>query len=432
MDIQMSVAVGIFVVTYVVMLSEKVHKTVAALLGGSAMLLLRIVSEEDAFAAVDLSVIFLLTGMMIIVHFLAESGFFGFVAIRLAHVARGRPIPLLLLLCTVTAVLSALVDNVTTVLLIAPVTFLITEQLEVSPIPYLILEALASNIGGTATLIGDPPNIIIGSAADLSFNDFLFNLGPVVVVCLAALLLVAIFFIRGQAHVSSEVRARVMEMNASRAIRDRKLLLKTGCVLCAVFVLFLVHEVVHLKPATVALAGAAVILLLTRADPEDAFKAVEWPTLFFFVGLFIMVEGLRGTGVLDKLAELALSMTGNELAPTALVLLWFGAIAAALIGAVPLVTTLIPVVHNIVPVIAEHSAVDAELVGMALWWSLALGACLGGNGTMFGTAANLVVVQIARNNGREISFGRFMAYGLPVMLMTLAICTVYIFFRYIP
>ncbi len=432
MDSHMAIAVGVFIVTYAVMLSGKVHKTVAALLGGSAMLLLGVIGEEEAFAAVDLGVVLLLTGMMIIVHFLAESGFFGFVAIRLAQIAKGRPIPLLLLLCTVTAVLSALVDNVTTVLLIAPVTFLIAEQLEVSPIPYLILEALASNIGGTATLIGDPPNIIIGSAAGLSFNDFLLNLGPIVVVCLATLLLVAILLIRGQAHVPSDVRARVMEMNASRAIHDRKLLLKTGCVLCAVFTLFLVHDVVHLQPATVALAGAAAILLLTRADPEEVFKTVEWPTLFFFVGLFIMVEGLRATGVLDELADLALSVTGNDLALTALILLWFGAIAAALIGAVPLVTTLIPVVHSIVPVIAEHASIDTEVVSMALWWSLALGACLGGNGTMFGTAANVVVVQIAKNNNRDITFFRFMAYGLPVMLMTLAISTVYILLRYVP
>jgi len=225
----------IFVVTYALMLSDRVHKTVAALLGGCAMIVCHVVTQEEAFAAVDLNVVFLLAGMMIIVHFLAESGFFGYAAIRLAQVARGRPVPLLLLLCAVTAGLSALVDNVTTVLLIAPVTFLITEQLEVSPVPYVLFEALASNVGGTATLVGDPPNILIGSAAKLSFNDFLFNLFPITLVCLGALLLIALFVIRKQAYVSSDIRAKIMEMRPSRAITDRTLLKKTGVVLALVF-----------------------------------------------------------------------------------------------------------------------------------------------------------------------------------------------------
>ncbi len=431
MDVKAVAALIIFAATYACILWEKVHKTVAALAGACVMLLLHVVTEEEAFRAVDLRVIFLLTGMMVLVHFLAESGFFGFVAIRLAQLAKGKPIPLLVLLCSVTAGLSALVDNVTTVLLIAPVTFLITEQLGVSPIPYLIFEAMAANVGGTATLVGDPPNILIGSAAGLSFNEFLFNLGPVTVICLAALLMGAVFVVREQTHVSSDIRAKVMEMNAARAITDRPLLAKTGIVLGLVFTLFLIHDKIGLSPATIALSGAALILVVTKADPSKAFAAVEWPTLFFFVGLFILVEGLRANGLLDQLAQGLVSLTRHSLLGTSITMMWFAAFGAAFIGAIPVVTTLIPVVNAIISPIAAHESLSPDTVHHALWWSLALGACLGGNGTLFGTAANIVVVEIARKSKRDVSFGQFMRYGMPIMVVTLVISTVYVLIRYI-
>ncbi len=426
----MIIAVVVFLVTYVAILSEKAHKTVAAMLGGSLMIVLGVVSQEEAYAAIDLSVLFLLTGMMVLVHFLAESGFFGYVAIRLAQLAKGRPIPLIILLCLVTGFLSALVDNVTTVLLIAPVTFLITSQLEVSPLPYLLFEAMASNVGGTATLIGDPPNILIGSAAGLSFNAFLFNLGPVTLVCLLGLVAAAAFFVRKEARVPRDARAKVMEMDANRAITNPALLIKTAAVILPVFAGFLLHDTLGLEPATIALTGAAVLLLITRAEPAEAFKAVEWTTLFFFVGLFTLVDGLRAPGLLAKVAQGMLSLTNHNLLATSMVLLWFSALAGAVIGAVPLVTTLIPVVHHLIPEIATHGSLDPGIVHQALWWSLALGACLGGNGTLVGTAANVVVVDIARKNHYQISFMRFMAYGMPVMLASLIISTLYILFRY--
>ncbi|MBI4557063.1 MAG: ArsB/NhaD family transporter [Candidatus Hydrogenedentes bacterium] len=431
MDFSAYLAIAIFLITYVLIISEKVHKTAAALAGGCAMILCGVVKEEEALAAVDLEVIFLLCGMMIIVHFLAESGFFRYLAIRLAQMARGRPVPLLLLLCSGTAVLSAMVDNVTTVLLVAPVTFLITAAMGVSPIPYLIFEALASNVGGTATLIGDPPNILIASATGLTFNDFLFNLTPVAAVCLIFTLGAAVWAIRGEARVTADLRARIMEMDAPKAITDRKMLIKSTAVLGAVLAGFLMHGLLGVKPASIALSGATALLVLTRAAPSKVFKAVEWPTLFFFIGLFMVISGLVSTGVLERVAQGVLSLTGNSLLLTCMMVLWFGAIASALVDNIPLTVTLIPVIKDIIPAIAASTNTSVATVEAGLWWSLALGVCLGGNGTIVGASANVVVVEIARTNGREITFRQFLWYGLPVMLTTIVICSVYVFLRYI-
>jgi Na+/H+ antiporter NhaD/arsenite permease-like protein len=435
MDTKAILAIVIFGITYFGILTEKVHKTVAALMGGMAMIMLRVVTDEDAWAAIDLNVLFLLTGMMILSHFLAESGFFGYAAIRLAQFVKGRPIPLLAFLCVVTGVLSALVDNVTTIVLIAPVTFLIAEQLEVNPVPFLLFEVMAANIGGTATLIGDPPNILIGSKAGLTFNQFVLNLGPVVLICLVFLVVVAILVVRRHSHVSLDVRARVMDMNPARAITDRVLLIKSGTVLLCVLALFVLHEVTHVSPAVAALAGAAVLLMLTKAEPDKAFQAVEWPTLFFFIGLFTCVEGLIATGVIEGMAEVGMSITGGSLGVAAMIILWFAALTSAFVGAIPIVTCLIPIVQSMIGSISEHYAADPSVtpdtIAAALWWSLALGACLGGNGTMFGTAANVVVVEIARQNRREVSFGQFLKVGMPITLVTAVISSVYVLLRYV-
>ncbi len=432
MDTKVIIALVVFVVSYVGILSNRVHRTVAALLGGCTMVLLGAVGQDAAFKAVDLNVIFLLAGMMVIVHFLGRSGFFGYVAIRLAQLVNARPVPMLLVLCVVTAVLSALVDNVTTVLLIAPVTFLIADQLTVSPIPFIVFLAMASNVGGTATLVGDPPNIMIGSAAKLNFTQFLINLTPASVVCMVALLGIAWLVVRKHAQgVSADRRARVMDMDAVGAINDMKLLKKTLCVLTLVFTMFFVHHVFHIRPAVIALAGAGLLLLWTRADPEEAFRSVEWTALFFFVGLFMMVKGLEVNGVLDYLAKSAVSLTGNDLMLTAMMILWFAAVASALVDNIPVVATLIPVVQGIIPSIVDATPLETGTVAPALWWSLALGACLGGNGTMYGAAANVVAVQIAENNDHPITFGRFFAYSLPVTLVTLIIASVYTALRYV-
>ncbi len=425
------IACVIFAVTYVCILTEKVHKTVAAVAGGMAMIVLGVVSEEAAFESVDLSVILLLTGMMILTHYLAESGFFGYVAIRMVQISQGRPIPLVILLSTLTAVLSALVDNVTTVLLISPVTFLVCKQLSIRPMPYLIVQILACNEGGMATLIGDPPNILIGSEAHLTFNEFLLHLTPVTLICHVVLMAVAIVLIRRDRFVPLDVRARVREMDAARAIHDRKLMCKAGAVLILVLLGFLLHGVLHIPPATVALGGAALIMILAHSEPDDAFKVVEWTTLFFFIGLFILVAGLVEVGVIQQMAEFALRLTGGDLFVTSLVLLWLSALATMLVGAVPITATLIPMVHDMIPQIAETADVRHQLVTYALWWSLALGVCLGSNGTILGGAANIVVVDIARKNGLDISFGRYMLYGVPYTIVTLVIGSAYVVVRYV-
>ncbi len=431
MDMTAILASAIFLITFIGIVIERVHKTILVLLGGTFMVILGVVTQENAFAYIDLGVIFLLTGLMIIVHFLAESGFFGYVAIRIAQIARGRPIPLAILLCVATAGLSALVDNVTTVLLMAPIILLITDRLEVRAIPYLLLTVFASNFGGAATLIGDPPNILIGSASGLSFNAFLIHLAPPAFLAMTMLCGVAVLAIRRESFVPNDVRARIMQLNAAGAIRDKALMRKTLGVLGAVLVAFMLHDVLYLEPATVALAGAAILLVIVRADPEQAFKTVEWPTLFFFVGLFMMVAGLSAAGVLEGLARLGLGFTGDSLFLTSMLVLWFTAFAAACIGNVPITTALIPVVYTLIPEVAGSTEHSMEEVRMALWWSLALGACFGGNMTIYGSAANIVVTDIARANRQPVSFLGYFRASFPVTLAALAIASLYVAWRYI-
>ena len=423
-------AIAIFVVTFGGVVTEKVNKTIVVLGGGTAMVLLGVTSQDKAFASVDLGVIFLLTGMMIIVHFLAESGFFGYVAIRIAQLAKGRPIPLMVFLCAVTGGLSALVDNVTTVLLMAPIILLITDRLEIPSSPFLLLTVFSSNIGGAATLIGDPPNILIGSAAGLSFNAFLVHLAPIALVCMVAVAGYGVYLIRGHSFVSSDVRARVMELNARGAIRDMRLLVKTLSVLAGVLLAFTLHDALGFEPASVALAGAAVLLFVAKADPESAFKSVEWPTLFFFVGLFMLVAGLAETGILESIAMAGLRVSGDNLLVASLMLLWGAALASALMGNIPITTALIPVVLASIPRIAEAGPHGEPAVEMALWWSLALGACFGGNATIFASPANLVAVDIARNNRQPISFGTHLRAGWPITIGSLFLASLYVAWRY--
>jgi Na+/H+ antiporter NhaD/arsenite permease-like protein len=431
MDYALVTSLIVFTLTYGLILSGRIDKAVAALCGGMAMIILHVVGEEEAFAHVDLSVIFLLTGMMIISNYLAESGFFGYAAVKFAQLGQGRPLAVLTLLCGVTGLLSALIDNVTTVVLIAPVTFLIAQQLEVRPIPFLIFEVLAANIGGAATLIGDPPNILIGSAGGFSFNDFVIHTGPVAVFCLALLVIVAVLYMGPRSRVSSDIRARVMEMKASRAIRDKTLLKKSGGVLIAVLLLFILHDLIHVGPAPIALAGAAILILITKSDPTDAFKAVEWPMLFFFVGLFVTVSGLAAAGVIDHAARTTLSLTGSSLTLASMVVLWFAGLTSAVVGAVPMVTALIPVLKGVIPGLVETTGADAQSVHHAMWWSLSLGACFGANGTIFGAACNIVVVEIARKNEQPIGFLRFMVAGAPIALITMGIASIYVLLRYV-
>ena len=412
----------VFVVAYALIAVEPFDRTIIALLGGLAVILLGVIDQHDAFAAIDLNVIFLLAGMMVIAGILAKTGLFDWLAVRSLRLADGRPMRMLLILATITAVLSAFLDNVTTVVLIVPVTISIAHRLGVTPVPYLIALVLASNIGGTATLIGDPPNILIGSAAGLDFTAFVVNLAPVTVVIYGAFALIAFVMWRRQLEVPSLRREAAVETTEKATITDRPLLVKGLIVSGIVLVGFLLHQALSLEAATIALFGATILMLVGRVDAHDALREVEWRTLFFFVGLFILVEAVVHVGIIGGIADwLAVQTAGNETV-AAMALLWFSAGASAIIDNIPYTATAIPIVERLI-----ESGMPAE----ALWWSLALGACLGGNLTLVGAAANVVVANQASQAGHRIGFFEFMRYGAVVTVASLLIATVYIWLAYL-
>jgi Na+/H+ antiporter NhaD/arsenite permease-like protein len=412
----------IFLVTYALIATERVDKTVAALLGGSLVVILGIVSQEDAFAAIDLNVIFLLTGMMVLAGILRRTGFFQWVAIRSVKVARGEPYRLLIVLSTVCALLSALLDNVTTVVLIAPVTLYIANVLRVSPLPFLISEILASNIGGTATLIGDPPNILIGSAANLGFEDFLFHMAPAAFVAFLAFLAMTRWFFKGDLSVDPAVRDSVLALDEGEVLTDPGLLRLSLSVIGITVVGFLVAKPLGLEPGAIALLGAAVLMLLTRTEAEEVLQEVEWATLFFFVGLFMLVEAVVHVGIIDAVAVGLIDLTRGDATTTTLGLIWLSGIASAIIDNIPYTVTAIPVVEGL-----AVAGIPVE----PMWWALALGACFGGNATIVGASANVVVANLAGRADHPITFGRFLRYGVPVTVVTLVISTVYVYVRYL-
>lgn len=420
-------AVVVFVIVYILLATERVHRTAAALGGAAFMLLLHATNADSAFfseeSGIDWSVIFLLLGMMIIVGVLKQTGLFEFLAIWAAKKAKGRPFRLMVMLTVITAMASALLDNVTTVLLIAPVTFLICERLALSVAPYLIAEAMASNIGGTATLVGDPPNIIIASRGGLSFNDFLTNLAPLVVLLMVAFIGVCRVLFRRAFRYDPERAKAVMELNPREAITDRRLLVQSLIVLGLVMVAFVLHPVLGYEPAVVALLGAGLLVAATRVTTEEAIADVEWPTLVFFAGLFVMVGSLVHTGVIDQLSHLAIDATGDSVGLASMVLLWGSAVLSAIIDNIPYVATMSPIVSDLVE--AQHGG------GHTLWWALALGADLGGNATAIGASANVVILGIAERNGARISFWQFTRYGLVVTAVTIVISTGYLWLRYL-
>lgn len=431
------VGTAIFLLSYAVIVTEKVHKTVVALVGASLMLVLKILTQDEAFHSetygIDYNVIFLLIGMMIIINVMKETGVFQYMAIRSAKVARGEPFRLMVILSIVTALTSAFLDNVTTVLLVAPVTVLICEALEVDVIPFLITETIASNIGGTATLIGDPPNIMIASKAELTFMDFIYHLTPVIIVIMIAYLVTLKFIFGRNLRVSDSHKERVMAMDESTAITDRPLMVKSLWVMGFVILGFVFHHQLHFEPATIALAGAALLLLLSRAEPHKILEAVEWPTLFFFIGLFIIIGGVVKIGMIKIMSEWVLSITQGNLFATSMIILWFSAFASAIIDNIPYVATMNPLVIEMAKGIWPNMSGTALLHNpdlMPIWWSLALGACLGGNGTLIGASANVVVAGIAEKGGRPISFMRFTKYGMPLMIESVVISMIYIWLRY--
>jgi Na+/H+ antiporter NhaD/arsenite permease-like protein len=424
---------GVLIVTYVVIMTERLNRAVVALLGAGVMIITGVLSQEQAIRGVDFNTIGLLTGMMIIVAITRKSGVFEYVAIQTARLGRASPPRILLLLALVTAVLSALLDNVTTVLLIAPVTLSVTRELRVPPYPFLFAEILASNIGGTATLIGDPPNILIGSLVGISFNQFLIHLAPVVLVVLAVQSLM-IHLVWGRSlHAKPEDRARVLALNAGATIKDRTLLKLSLGVTAAVVIAFVLARLIHLEPGTIAMLGAAVLLMLDnyhrRAEEQthgvhESFTQVEWITIFFFVGLFIVVAGVEHAGVLGWFAGELTAATGGAQDATAYAILWASAVLSAVIDNIPFVATMIPVIKSMAPAMGGPEQL------MPLWWALSLGACLGGNGTLIGASANLTVAGIAERSGVPFRFLIFLKYAFPMMLVSVAIAQLYVWLRY--
>lgn len=422
------IAVLVFVIAYALIASDRINKTLVALSGAAIVLALGIVDAQHAFfsheTGIDWNVIFLLFGMMIIVGVLRQTGVFEYIAIWAAKRANGSPLRIMILLVIVTAGASAMLDNVTTVLLIAPVTLLVCERLQINPIPFLMAEVFASNIGGAATLVGDPPNIIIASRAGLTFNDFLVHMAPLVLVVMVVFIAMLPYLFRGSFGVDPERVADVMSLNEREAIQDRVLLLKCGIVLVAVFAAFIGHSVLHIEPSVVALLGAGVLVVISRLRQRDYLAGVEWETLLFFAGLFVMVGALVKTGVVEKLARSATEFTDGNALLTVMLILGISAPVSGIIDNIPFTATMTPIV----------SELAASMPGMAhpdaLWWALAMGADFGGNLTAVGASANVVMLGIARRADYPISFWEFTRKGVGVTVMSIALSALYLWLRY--
>ena len=417
----------IFVAAYALIISEKIHRTIIGICGAMLMILLGIINQETAIHHIDFNTLGLLMGMMVIVNITSETGLFNYLAIWAAKKVKAKPISLLVALSLLTAVCSALLDNVTTVLLTVPITFSITKQLNVDVKPFLIAQILSSNIGGTATLIGDPPNIMIGSAVGLQFMDFITNLSAICILIFIVTIALLIVIYGKKLHTTDELREKVMQLDEKSQIVEPRLLKKCLFALAVTISLFVLHGQLHLDTATAAMTGAGLLLLISFPQKEamiaKVLSKVEWLAIFFFAGLFILVGALVETGVIKMLAEEAIKITNGDLTATSMLILWMSAYASAFIDNIPFVATLIPLIQ------------DMGQMGMTnldpVWWSLALGACLGGNGTLIGASANVVVASMAAQRGKPISFISFMKIALPMMTLSIAISSVYIWLRYL-
>jgi len=437
------IATAIFLVAYALIISEKIHKTKVAMFGAALVLITKVLLQEEAFDSlelgVDWNVIFLLISMMIIINIMTKTGVFQYVAIKCAKLAKGEPFRIMILFAVITAIGSAFLDNVTTVLLLVPVTLFIAEQLEINPIPYLITEALASNIGGTATLIGDPPNIMIASKAGLNFMDFIVHLAPAIIIIFIFWMLAWKIIFGNRLHVRDELKKRIMTLEEKEQIKDVPLLKKSLVVLGLTILGFMLHGLFHYEPATVALMGATTLLLISGEEPHSILADVEWPTIFFFIGLFIIIGGIVKVGLVEDMSRAMIAVTNPQpenMKLLAMVMLWFSAVSSAVVDNIPFVATMNPLiidmihkVYNLAPGTATVEHIQ-HLAVMPVWWSLALGACLGGNGSPIGASANVIVVGLSEKAGHKISFGQFLKYGLPVMILTVFLSMIYIYVRY--
>ncbi|HEV2773838.1 MAG TPA: ArsB/NhaD family transporter [Thermoleophilaceae bacterium] len=418
----MALAVVVFLVALAIIASERIHRTQMALIGAALVVVTGVIDQEQATDAVDFNTIGLLVGMMVVVRLTEPTGVYNYLAIRAGQFARGRPLPVVLALTGTTALLSAFLDNLTTVLLMVPITFLLADTLDVPPVPLIVMEIIASNIGGTATLIGDPPNIMIAGATGLSFNQFLVNLAPAAAIALLVVVAGLYVFYRSRLRIAPANQAKVMSLDARRSIESPAELRRTVPVLVLTIVAFFLHQALHLEPATVALTGASVMLIVSRQSVEEALGGIEWATLFFFLGLFVMVGALEETGAIDEVARAIGGVTGGDRAAELLGIAWVSAVGSGVVDNIPFTAAMIPVVEELQ---AGNGGDNAY------WWSLALGACFGGNATLIAAAANVAASGLAQRAGHPISFLGFLSVGLPVTLVSMLLATGYIAVRYL-
>lgn len=419
----MTVSVIIFVLTYIMIVWDKFDRAVVALSGAALMIFFNFLTQKEAFEEVDFNTIGLLIGMMIIVMVTKRSGIFEYLAVKMVKFAKAEPIKIIIYLSIVTGILSALLDNVTTILLILPVTLGIARDLKLNPIPFIIAEVFASNTGGAATLIGDPPNILIGSAVGFSFMDFIKNTAVIVIPLLFLTTFIFALIYKKKLKTPDDVKQALLAIDERKFLKDKVLLIKSVVILALVVTGFLLHGVFHYESATIAMSGAVLLLLISGIKPEKIFHEVEWKTIFFFIGLFILVGGIKATGVIELLAEKTLEITQGDVVLAAISILWLSAIASAFIDNIPFVTTMIPLIQKL--------GALSNMNIIPLWWALSLGACLGGNGTIIGASANVIAVGLAEENGHKITFGHFFRNAFPMMLLTIVISTAYLFIFYL-
>ncbi len=413
----------IFIAVYAIIISEKLDRTVIALAGAALMVLLGILNQEEAFRAIDFNTLGLLISMMVMVFITQRTGVFQFLAIKACKVSKGEPWLIVALMSLITGILSAFLDNVTTILLILPITLSVAKDLRLNPIPLIISEVFASNVGGSATLIGDPPNIMIGAKTGLGFMEFLKNNTPIILPILAITTITFVLIYRKQLHTSDKYKKKALELNENEAIKDKVLLKKCLAVLGLTLLGFILHGVLHIESSTVAICGAVLLMLIAKVKIEHVFKEVEWKTIFFFAGLFMLVGGIEKAGILKMLARGVMDLTGGNIFTTTLAVLWVSAIASAFIDNIPFVATMIPLIQAM-------GTLGITDLG-PLWLALSLGACLGGNGTIIGASANVVASGIAEEAGHKITFGKYFKVAFPVMLLTIAISTVYLIVFYL-
>jgi Na+/H+ antiporter NhaD/arsenite permease-like protein len=418
----MAVAIAIFVAALAAIATERVDRTKAALLGAVLVLITQTIDQEHAVESIDFNTIGLLAGMMLMVRLTETTGVYTWLAIHAGQLSRGRPAPVVASLALTTAALSAFLDNLTTVLLVVPITFLLADALDIDPVPLVIIEIIASNIGGTATLIGDPPNIIIAGATGLSFGAFIANLAPIAAIAFVAVTGVLYLRFRTRLRVAPEARRRVMELDAARSIENRDELIRTVPILVATILAFFAHKALGLEPATVALAGATAMLLVTRQPLDEALAGIEWPTLFFFLGLFVMVGALEETGAIRELADGIGTLTDGDRTAELLGIAWVSVLGSGIVDNIPFTATMVPVVEQL----QEGNSGDD-----AYWWALAIGACFGGNATLIAAAANVAAAGLAARAGRPIGFVTFLKIGLPATALSMALATAYIAIRYL-